>query len=256
MVAYLSGLGDIGSIDLLLFLATSFAASLAAGLAGFAFGIVAAAIWLHILTPVQTTALIVAYGLLVQGWAVWKLRHALNPPRLLPFVVGGSLGVPIGADILRWTSAAQLRAGVGILMILFSLYGLARPKLRSVAAGGRAADGIVGLASGVLGSATGLGGILPTVWCGLRGWSKDEQRAVFQPVAVAIFAMTALWLGGTGLLTADALRLFAIGLPAILAGLWLGLKLYGHLGEAGFRNVVLALLLISGVVLVIGTTQS
>jgi hypothetical protein len=56
------------------------------------------------------------------------------------------------------------------------------------------------------------------VWCSLRGWSKDEQRAVFQPVAVAIFAMTALWLGGTGLLAGDTIRLFAIGLPAVLTG--------------------------------------
>jgi uncharacterized protein len=63
------------------------------------------------------------------------------------------------------------------------------------------------------------------VWCGLRGRNKNEQRAVFQPVGAAILAMTALWLGGTGLLEPDAARLFVVGLPAVLAGLWLGLKL-------------------------------
>jgi uncharacterized protein len=68
-------------------------------------------------------------------------------------------------------------------------------------------------------------------------------------VAVAIFAMTALWLGGTGLLAPDAVRLFLLGLPAVLAGLWLGLKLYGRLDEDGFRKVVLWLLLVSGGVL-------
>src|SRR5258708_32693187 len=77
-----------------------------------------------------------------------------------------------------------------------------RRRLAKGADGGRAADGAIGVLSGMLGSATGLGGILPTVWCGLRGWSKDEQRAVFQPVAVAIFAMTALWLGGAGMVGA------------------------------------------------------
>ena len=238
----------IATLDLALFLAASFAASLVAGLAGFAFGIIAAAMWLHILTPLQTTALIVAFGLLIQGWSVWKLRHAVRLGRLLPFVIGGALGVPLGAEILRWTSAAHLRASVGVVLILFSIYGLARPKLGKVA-GGRAADGGIGFLSGVLGSATGLGGILPTVWCGVRGWSKDEQRAVFQPVAVAIFAMTALWLGGTGLLAPDAVRLFLLGLPAVLAGLWLGLRLYGRLDEDGFRKVVLWLLLVSGGVL-------
>jgi hypothetical protein len=36
----------------------------------------------------------------------------------------------------------------------------------------------------------------------------------------------------------------------LLAGTWLGLKLYGHLDEAGFRKLVLALLLVSGLALV------
>lgn len=244
-------LAEIGALDALLFLIASFAASLVAGLAGFAFGLVAAAVWLHILTPLQTAALIVAFGLLVQGVAVWKLRHALDLRRLLPFVIGGALGVPLGAELLRWLPAAQLRAGVGVVLIVFSLYSLARPKLGKVTGGGWAADGGIGVLSGVLGSATGLGGILPTIWCGLRGWTKDEQRAVFQPVAVAIFAMTALWFGGSGMVSGAILELFAIGLPAILAGLWLGLKLYGRLDEAGFRQVVLALLLVSGIALLV-----
>jgi hypothetical protein len=92
--------------------------------------------------------------------------------------------------------------------------------------------------------------LLPTVWCGVRGWSKDKQRAVFQPVAVAIFAMTALLFGGTGLVTAETLRLFAIELSAVLAGMWLCLGLYGRLDESGFRKMVLALLLVWGIVLV------
>ena len=41
-----------------------------------------------------------------------------------------------------------------------------------------------------------------------------------------------------------------IGLPALLAGSWLGLRLYGKLDEAAFRKVVLALLLMSGLALV------
>jgi uncharacterized protein len=37
----------------------------------------------------------------------------------------------------------------------------------------------------------------------------------------------------------------------LLAGTWLGLKLYGRLDEASFRKVVLLLLLLSGVALTI-----
>ena len=80
---------DLPILDLLLFATGTFAAALVTGIAGFAFGIVAAAAWLHFLPPAQTTALIVAYGLIVQGISVWKLRRSLQLSRLLPFLLGG-----------------------------------------------------------------------------------------------------------------------------------------------------------------------
>jgi uncharacterized membrane protein YfcA len=46
--------------------------------------------------------------------------------------------------------------------------------------------------------------------------------------------------------------LIPLGLPALIAGCWLGWKLYGRLDEAQFRKVVLILLLVSGAVLVFG----
>jgi uncharacterized membrane protein YfcA len=63
--------------------------------------------------------------------------------------------------------------------------------------------------------------------------------------------MTGIWLGGTGLVDFETLQLFVIGLPLLLAGTWVGLRLYARLDEAGFRKVVLSLLLISGLGLVI-----
>ena len=242
---------SLDSIQLLVFLAATFAASLVTGLSGFAFGIIAAGPWLHVLTPAQTTTLIVAFGLLVQGWSVWKLRAAIRWRRLLPFVVGSAIGVPLGIALLRWLSAGQLRVGTGIFLIVYGLYSLLRPTLPQFKQSGAAIDGAVGVAGGVLGGATGLAGIVVTIWSGLRGWPKDEQRAVFQPTGVATFVMIALWLGGAGMVATDTLWLFALGLPAVLAGTWAGLRLYGRLDESGFRKLVLVLLLVSGATLVI-----
>jgi uncharacterized membrane protein YfcA len=237
------------SLDLVIFLIATFAGALVAGLSGFAFALVAASIWLYILTPLQTTTLIIAFGLIVQGYLVWKLRHALDWRRLWPFIAGAAIGVPVGVAVLGWANPDYVRAGIGVFLVLYSLYALLRPSLPPVTQGGAAADAAVGFANGVLGGITGLAGILVTIWCGLRGWPKDGQRAVFQPVAVAIFAMSAFWLGVKGAVSADIIRLFLFGLPALLAGTWLGIKLYGRLDEASFRKVVLVLLLASGVAL-------
>jgi uncharacterized protein len=239
------------TISLIVFLVGTFAAAFVTGLAGFAFGMVAAGIWLHALAPVETTVLIVAYALLVQGYAVWKLRRAIKLERLMPFVVGSAVGIPAGISALQWISPTYLRMGVGVLLIGFSLYNLVRPKPPDFAHAGRLADGGVGVLNGVLGGATGLAGILPTIWSGMRGWSRDEQRAVFQPTGVASFLIIILCLGGAGIVTADAGRLFLIGLPALFAGTWLGWQLYGRLDEAAFRKVVLGLLLVSGLVLLV-----
>jgi uncharacterized membrane protein YfcA len=240
---------DAATVDLAIFLLATFAAALVAGLAGFAFGLVAAAVWLHILTPLQTASLIIAFGLIVQGVAVWKLRHALQWARLWPFLIGASIGVPIGAAVLGWTNPDAVRASVGALLILYSVYGLARPAVKPILTGGAPADAGVGFLNGILGGATGLAGVIVTIWCGLRGWPKDAQRAVFQPVGVAIFAMSAVWLGIGGAAGTDTIRLFMLGLPVLLIGTWLGLLFYGQVGEAGFRRIVLALLLASGVAL-------
>jgi uncharacterized membrane protein YfcA len=239
---------DDALFNLALFLIATFIAALVAGLAGFAFGIVAAGIWLHVITPVETASLIVGFGLIVQGLAVWKLRNALDWRKLWAFVAGGALGVPLGVAILGWTNPAQVRAGIGAVLVLYALYALARPKMQPVA-GGPLRDAGVGFLNGILGGITGFAGIVVTIWCGLRGWPKDVQRAVFQPVGVATFVMCAAWLGGTGAISAHTVELFLLGLPFLLAGTWLGLKLYGRLDEEGFRKIVLALLLVSGVAL-------
>jgi uncharacterized membrane protein YfcA len=239
-----------GLLDVSLFLLATFAAAMVAGLAGFAFGLVAAAVWLHILEPVQTAALIISFGLLVQGYAVWNLRHALSLQRLLPFLIGAAFGVPVGVALLELAAPAHVRAAVGVLLVIYAIHAFARPALKPVAAG-PLADAGVGFLNGILGGMTGLAGVLVTIWCGLRGWKKDEQRAVFQPVGVAIFAMAALWLGVGGAITPGTVWLFVLGLPVLLAGTWLGLRLYGRLDEAGFRTIVLLLLFASGVALLL-----
>ena len=233
-----------------LFLFAAFLGGFASGLAGFAMGFIVSGIWLHIITPVQTTALVVGYGLWTQGYGVWKLRHSLRWNNVAPFIIGGTIGVPLGTLLLTYIDAAYLRTGVGLLLVLYGIYGLAQPALRPLAAG-IAADSGIGFLNGLLCGVTGLPGFIITVWCQLRGWTKDVQRAVFQPVAVAIFAMSAFWIGAKGAITPDTIKLFLIGLPALFAGTWLGLRLFGRLDEAAFRKVVLALLLASGVVLIL-----
>ena len=235
---------------LALFLVSAFVGGVTTGLAGFAMGLVVSGVWLHILTPTQTAVLIVIYGLLVQGHGVWKFRRAVNLRRVVPLVVGGTFGVPIGVWLLAHLDPAYVRHAVGALLVLYSLYGLFQPNL----APHRAApplDTLVGFANGILGGLTGLTGPIVVIWCQLTGVPRHAQRAIFQPVLFAAFVVAIIGLGIGGAITRDVLSLFALGAVPIAAGIWLGVHLYGRLDEAGFRRVILVLLFLSGLMLLV-----
>src|SRR5262245_38458791 len=215
-------------VVLAFFLFAAFAGGFASGLAGFAMGFVVSGVWLHILTPIQTTVLIVGYGLLTQGYGVWKLRHALSWQMLAPFIIGGAIGVPLGTLLLTYINPAHLRSGDGLLLLTYGTYGFAQRGRKPVPAS-LSADAGVALMNGMVAGLTGLPGFIITVWCQLRGWTKALQRAVFQPVMLAASAMNVLSLGIVGAVTRDTLQLYALGLPAMAAGLWVGFRLYGKL---------------------------
>ncbi|HEY7299312.1 MAG TPA: sulfite exporter TauE/SafE family protein [Xanthobacteraceae bacterium] len=236
-------------IALGLFLTAAFMGGFASGLAGFAMGFVVSGIWLHILTPVQTTTLIVGYGVLTQGYGVWKLRHALTWKTLAPFIIGGAIGVPVGTMLLTYIDPIYLRTGVGLLLVIYGGYGLSQPKLKALP-GNASVDAAIGLLNGVLAGMTGLPGFIITVWSQLRGWTKDLQRAVFQPVMLAAIVMNVIALSIVGAITSDIVRLYLLGLPAMIVGLWVGFKLYGKLDDVAFRKLMLLLLLVSGLALI------
>ena len=213
-------------------------------------GIVVSGVWLHFIGPEQNAALVVLSGLVTQGSGIWRVRHSLSWRKVAPFIVGGAIGVPIGTMVLTTLDPAKLRVGIGVLLIVFGLYGLMKPALKAVRSGAGPDFG-VGIANGLIGGLTGLGGIAVTVWCQLLGGPKDAQRAIFQPVMFATFAMSAISFGVAGSYTMETIKLYVLALPVLVGGLWCGLRLYGKLDDAGFRKVILFLLLASGLSLVV-----
>ena len=71
---------------LTLFVLAAFAGGFVSGFSGFAMGLVVSGVWLHIITPMQTAALIAGYGLLTQGYGILKLRQALDWQNIWPLV--------------------------------------------------------------------------------------------------------------------------------------------------------------------------
>ncbi|MGQ0676367.1 MAG: sulfite exporter TauE/SafE family protein [Rhodospirillales bacterium] len=220
------------------------------GLSGFAFGLVVLGLWLHVLPPVIAGPMVVICSLVVQVMSLGTLRHALRWERLLPFLIAGLAGVPLGIWLLTRVDPVLFRRGVGAFLMLYALYQLAGPR-RALAWGGKALDAAIGFIGGVMGGLAGLSGAVPTAWVMLRGWSKDEARAVYQPFNFSIQVVALVVMLGAGTLGRAHAYYAVICLPGLVVGGALGLWLYRRVNEVWFRRIVLWLLLASGMALVV-----
>jgi uncharacterized membrane protein YfcA len=236
-----------------LFILATFLGGFVSGFSGFAMGIVVSGVWLHIITPIQTAALIAGYGLLTQGYGIAKLHHEWNWQSIWPLTLGTAIGIPIGVMLLTRINPASVRTGVGVLLVVYAMYGLLRPPLGPFKIGAPA-DIAIGIANGLVGGLTGLGGIVSTISCQLRGWSKDKQRAVFQPVLFMAFVIISISQLVARSYTAETVKLYGIGLPFMIAGIWIGFKLYGTINDETFRKTVLVLVLLAGVSLIVSAS--
>lgn len=230
--------------------AGSFVGALAAGGAGFAFALAASAIWLHALDPLHTTAFVVASGVILHTAFVWGLRKTIEAHRLFPFILGAVIGIPLGVAILSGTDGHVLKECLGLFLLVYGLYALISPRVPSTQWGGRTVDGLVGFIGGILGGIGGFSGVLPTVWTQVRGWPKDTARSVFQPYILVAQLLTLLLIGSVAF-DADHAFIFATTVPFLLVGGWIGWRIYGRLDERRFKQIIAALMAISGAALVI-----
>src|SRR5262249_11410363 len=93
---------------------------------------------------------------------------------------------------------------VGLILLLWCPTMLVSRRLPHVTGGGRFADGTMGWIGGVRGGLGGLTGPAPTLWCALRGWGRDKQRAVFQTFNLTMQMITMVAYIATGTISRDA----------------------------------------------------
>lgn len=217
------------------------------GLTGFGFGLVAMSFYAWALDPRLAAVLAVFGGLTGQLLAALTVRRGFDARRVLPFIAGGLLGLPLGLWLLPRIDAVMFRVYIGTLLAVWCpimLFSTALPQLRF---GGRVADGVAGACGGVMGPLGGFTGAIPTLWCTLRGYERDTQRAVIQNFNLAMLAVTMASYVASGVVTAPMLPLMAVVAPALLLPALLGMKVYLGISPAAFRNVVLGLLTASGI---------
>ena len=220
------------------------------GLAGFGTALMALGIWLYVVPPGTAVTLVLICSVIAQTATMPSIWRSIDFRLVWPFLVGGLAGVPPGTMLVAYADPRLFKLCVGVLLLIFptALYFDRRPM--AVRFGGKVADAGIGFTGGVLGGLAGLSGPVPILWASVRGWGKDERRAVFQIFNWTILTAALCVQAATGLITRETMWLTLLVLPATIGGAWLGARTYHALSDGDFRDVVLGLLFLSGVTLV------
>ena len=227
-----------------------FFGSLAAGLAGFAFSAIAGAMLFHRLAPIEAVPLLLACSITTQLLSITRLWATMQWRLCIPYLIGGIVGIPIGASLLQGFSPHAFAGGFGIFLSCYSSYMLLRPPF-TFNGGGRMAELAAGFAGGVTGGATAMPGAFPTIWCNLKGLSKIEQRAIVQPFILFMQIATMAYFSKLGILVSTTWTTYLWCVPAVVVGTFLGLWLFERVDDGKFRRLVLLFLLISGGTLIL-----
>jgi uncharacterized protein len=241
---------DLGSHQIILIVAGALAGGLVNGLTGFGTGITAMGFWLYAISPTVAASLSVICSSVSQLQTLHLIWGKIRWRRVLTFVVPGIFGVPIGTLLLPHIDPALFRIGIGLFLVGYSSYVLSRRGQMKSDWGGGAADGAVGFGGGILGGIAGLSGVFPIIWTDIRGWIKEERRAVIQSFNIAILSLAVAFHAASGLLTRQVLLQAAIALPGTILGAQTGGFIYRRLADQSYQRVILVLLMISGLTLI------
>ena len=226
------------------------------GLTGFGTGMMAMPIWLWALSPVLAAQLAAAAsvaGQLTTLPAIWPL---IRLRVVAPYVIAGLVGMPIGVWLLPRLDATAFKLGVGTLIVTYcAIMQFAAHRLR-VNRSSVIAEALVGFSGGVGGGIAGLAGPPLIVWASSRGMSKDDKRALFQAFNLTILAAMLVASAAAGLIGRAFFQTVLISLPATLISARLGHWVYARLNERRFDALVLALLAVSGLLLIAANVGS
>jgi len=226
-----------------------FVGGIVCGFAGFAFSAAAGAILLHFLEPILAIPLMMVCSIASQLTSLVVLRRFVAWREIVPMLIGGTAGVPVALYLLTLIELHTFRTGFGVFLIGYASYMLTRPACAVINnLGGPIFRSALGFAGGFVGGLTAMPGALPTIWCDLRGLPKERQRGVVQPFILGMQLLAlAILMGTPGAIHLDLLlKDVSLALPALAAGTFIGMSLFGRINERKFRCSILVLLLISG----------
>ncbi len=216
------------------------------GVAGMGLPLVAMGLLGLWLPPAQAAALLVLPSLVTNLQQAWSAQTPALLRRLWPLLALVLVGTWCSVGVMTGADPVRVRGGLGVLLVLYALLGLARWQGAVPRRHERWAGPLVGLSSGLLSGATGVF-VLPAVpYLAALGLDREQLiRALGCCFSTATLALGSALLLRGGLPPSAVLPSLGVLLPTLL-GVWIGTRLRRRISAAMFRQVFFGTLLLLG----------
>ena len=195
-------------------------------------GIKTAAPLVAMIAAIAETSLLIQYRKSLNIKAVWRLS------------IASIVTIPVGVFAVSWLDEKITTAILGVILISYALYALANfslPMLEHPIWGYN-----FGLIAGFLSGAYNTPGPPIIIFGNCRRWQPTEFKSNLQGFFLLNSAMVLgshFWQNNIGF---DVWQYLLFSLPAIVLGLWLGIRLDSLINAVIFRKLVLGALIILG----------
>lgn len=237
---------------IVLVMAAFFLGGIVKGVVGFGLPVVALAMLATTLGLKEAIALTVVPAVITniyQGAAGGSFKVIVR--RIWPLLVAACAFTWVGVGILADANPVVVSALLGLLLAIYSLYGLTQPQLSPPMAWQPLLTPVVGALSGVAYGLTGSLMVPGVIY--LQALGFDRNRLV-QALGLTFFLVTSalgISLAGHNLMSADLRAMSALALVPTALGMIFGQRFRHIISEDGFRKVFFWALLCAGIYMVV-----
>jgi uncharacterized protein len=220
-------------------------AGFAQGLTGFGFSLIAFPLLTIFLQVKQITPILIVLSIITNIMVILSSKNHYKLRDLWLLIIFGVLATPIGAYILKIVQPNILKAIVGVIISLTAFFLLMNYKLKIKHL--KFSQAITGIFSGILNGSLSLSGPPIILYMSNQGAKKDELRGSFSLFALItnIFAVSTMYFANLiNLKIYSYLYLFS---PALVIGVYCGIRVSKKVNEQVFQKITLYLLIIMGV---------
>jgi hypothetical protein len=218
-------------------------------LTGFGSALVSMSILPSLLGIQVASPLVALMAITLETILLIRLRGAINLKAVWRLSAAALVGIPIGLALARSINEDVVLTVLGIILVGYSLYALTTPRLPELKHPAWAfAFGFVG---GILSGAYNVAGPAAVIYGNCRRWEPDEFRSNLQAFFLINDAFVLINHGLVGNLKPIVWTYYLVALPAILLGIFFGLKLDRRINPDVFRKLVQVLLIVMGLRLIL-----